>query len=327
MAGPIDSLATFFEYATEGRTEIERDYREIFNAGSGNTINHIVRPSAGDYKYTNIPAKIPDLFDNVDVYADAAVTAVDYKTIQEVEVKVGYGSKPVKMARLALEWQGLSDAEAGTHWGTQAAVAKNFTMQKNVINALVGAMTNITSRVVNHQGTTANNANKLTLEMLLDATSKFGADYEAGLSGIIMHSKPFFDFQKNNLSANKELFDYPGLFRKADPRGIPIIVIDNPNLTYQHNSLTKYRTLFLTSNAATVFDDGNYFEHIDTSNGRTLIQSTIQAQGTYNIMIKGCAWASKTIKSPTLAQIGVNSNWTQLATDVKDTPGTLLLTQ
>ena len=88
MAGPIDSLATFFEYATEGRTEIERDYREIFNAGSGNTINHIVRPAAGDYKYTNIPAKIPDLFDNVDVYADAAVTAVDYKPFKRLRSKL-----------------------------------------------------------------------------------------------------------------------------------------------------------------------------------------------------------------------------------------------
>ena len=244
MAGPIDDLNDFREYSKESRTEVEADYLDIWNGGSGGSVVHEIRPIAGDFKYTNKPKKFASMFNTIDVYTDAALTTEAYSNIQQVEVKVGYGSGPKQMAQLALNWKGLTYQEAGTHWGTQAGVSKNFTMQKCIVNALVACMTNVTARTLNKQGTTANAANKMTLETLLEATSKFGAD-TASVSGIIMHSKPFWDFQINNLTANKELFDYPGLIRYQLPTGVPIIVIDNPNLTYTHNSLTKSQTCLL----------------------------------------------------------------------------------
>lgn len=326
MAGPIDNLKDFYLYSQEGRTEVERDYKDLWNGASRGGLRLAVRPTGGDLKYANSPKKIDNLVALKEIDKDDALTSKDYAQIQTIEVKCAYGSDPVRISKLAAEWRGLSSAQMGTHWGTQVGVANNLIKQEAILGSIVAAISGNTSQVLDKDGgTTAVAANKMTLEKILEAQSLFQSDY-GSIGCIIMHSKAFWDFQLANLASNKELFDYPGLFRTADPKGIPIIAVDSDRLKFTE-TVDKYRTLFLRPGAVTLFDDGNYTENIDTSNGRTLITSTIQSEGSFNIGIMGYSWKVAAGTSPLQNQLEASANWEKVATSDKDCAGVLLTTQ
>ena len=84
--------------------------------------------------------------------------------------------------------------------------------------------------------------------------------------------------------------------------------------------------LGLVSGAATVFDGGDDISNIDTSNGQTRIETTMQVDYSFCLGLKGYAWdEANGGKSPTDAELATGSNWDKVATDIKNTAGVIAI--
>ena len=86
------------------------------------------------------------------------------------------------------------------------------------------------------------------------------------------------------------------------------------------------RVLGLTSGAATVYDGGDVISNIETSNGQTRIETTMQVDYTFGLSLKGYTWdETNGGKSPTDAELATGTNWDKVATDIKATAGVIAI--
>ena len=75
-----------------------------------------------------------------------------------------------------------------------------------------------------------------------------------------------------------------------------------------------------------VHDAGDLITNIETNNGSQRIQTTMQADYTFGLGLKGYAWdVTSGGKSPTDAELATGSNWDKIATSLKQTAGVLTL--
>ena len=88
------------------------------------------------------------------------------------------------------------------------------------------------------------------------------------------------------------------------------------------------KVLSLVSGGIVVHDAGDLVSNIETSNGKLRIETTMQADYTFGLGLKGYAWdVTSGGKSPTDAEIATGSNWDKISTSVKHTAGVLCLSQ
>jgi len=82
--------------------------------------------------------------------------------------------------------------------------------------------------------------------------------------------------------------------------------------------------LALADGAAVVYDGGDVISNIETSNGQTRIETTMQVDYTFGVALKGYTWDTVNGgKSPTDAELATGSNWDKVATSIKHTAGVL----
>ncbi len=84
--------------------------------------------------------------------------------------------------------------------------------------------------------------------------------------------------------------------------------------------------LSLVSGGVMVHDAGDLVTNIETTNGNQRIVTTMQADYTFGVGLKGYAWdTANGGKSPTDAELATGSNWDKVATSIKHTAGVLAL--
>ena len=105
--------------------------------------------------------------------------------------------------------------------------------------------------------------------------------------------------------------------------GRPVVVTDAPAL-YEAGTPNKQKVLGLVESAAIVHDAGDVISNIETSNGQTRIETTMQVDYTFGLGLKGYTWdETNGGKSPTDAELATGTNWDQVATSVKHTAGVI----
>lgn len=117
-----------------------------------------------------------------------------------------------------------------------------------------------------------------------------------------------------------------GNVRVIDILGRVSVVTDAPALytAAAGGDPARRRVLSLVAGAATVTDSRDIISNIETSNGQTRIETTLQIDYTFGLGLKGYTWdEGNGGKSPTDAEIATGSNWDKVATDIKHTAGTL----
>ena len=307
MAGTYDKLVILNDWANRTYRWMDVSFVRRVNAQTGGTILFSTRPTPGDFYQTTSFANEANKAKLAKPDVQQTVTNEEFTQINRIDIKCGMVMTPYEWQSIALRWSGLGAQALGMIWAR--TVAESFFRKR--LETLVGSLvagfckgigsskdTTVEQVIDDQSGGTAPDASKkLDVDKITQAPGKFGDMYE-DVNAVIVHSGAFFGMQSRNLSEYTDLFMYPRTFVRVTPLGTPIYVTDLPILKFTQGTATKYRTLFLKPMACDLFDNGDFEQLVDRTNGRTWLQTTAQAQSTFNVCLRGFTWADTTKTKP-----------------------------
>ena len=192
-------------------------------------------------------------------------------------------------------------------------------LMKDQLNTAIAALVAAT---MGSTDTSKTVATELNYSVINDSHALFG-DSSSNLIAEVMNGAMYHKLVNQNLKNTAQLFQFDSV-RIVDILGKIVVVTDAPALYDSTKSL--YRVLSLVSNAAVVYDAGNLVSNIETTNGNTRIETTMQVDYDFGLALKGYSWDQTTGgKSPSDAALATSANWDKTATDVKSTAGVIAI--
>lgn len=310
-------MVVFNDYIMPATIETLGQMVDKFNAASAGAIRLTTEGIDGDFLQESFFASVHSAQRRVDRYAaQASASATDLTQNQHNSVKVAGGFGPVRYEPAQMTWLQKPSAE-----GIEVA-SRNFAeaMMKDQLNTaiagLVAAIENNAS-LVNDVSGSAN----VSYGAINGAHAKFG-DSSGLIVANVMDGTAYHDMIAANLTNTERLFEF-GAVTVVDILGKTVVVTDAPAL-YEAGTPNKRKILGLVADAAVVSDGGDVVSNIETSNGQTRIETTMQVDYSFTLGIKGYAWdVTNGGKSPTDAELATGSNWDLVATDEKHTAGVI----
>lgn len=293
----------------------------LFNAASAGALVLTAAPFEGDYRYENFWKGIHSAIRDVDRYAtNAAASSTNLEQLQSVGVKVAGGFGPIKFEPGQMTWVNKSPEEALEVISRNMAEALMQRQLNQLIAALVGAIEAGTTNTTYDAATSA-----LSYRHINRAHAKFG-DASQTLIADVMDGLSYHDLVDANLANAEGLFS-AGNVRVVDVLGRRIVVTDAPALRESPSTTTNDgKILSLAAGAGIVYDGGDLITNVETTNGKERIETTMQADFSYGVALKGYAWdVANGGKSPTSAELATGSNWDKVVTSWKDTAGVITL--
>ena len=309
----LSDLQVFNEWAYSSMSETVAQQVELFNAASQGAI--VLRTSAntGDFSDVAMWAKISGLVRRRDAYGSGVVAGTPLAQLLNTSVKVAAGTPPVNIDPGMLTWIQKNPEEAGVVFGEQLA---GDTLQ-DMLNAAIAAYVAGIGAVadLNFDGT----AGTATLSSLNSTAAKMG-DRSQEIVAWVMHSKSLTDIYGQALTNTENLFNFGTVNVIQDGFGRPLIQTDSPNL----NVTTTYYQMGVVAGGVVVEQNNDFNQNVETSNGDENILSTLQAEWSYNLGIKGLTWdKANGGASPSDAALATGTNWDKTATSIKDCAGVL----
>lgn len=294
-----------------------------FNAASGGAIVLTNQGFEGDYRYENFWQGIHSALRNVDRYAansDATPTAL--AQLQEIGVKVAGGFGPILWEPGQLTWVQKSPGEAVEVISRNMAEAILQYQLNSGIAAAVGAIEAGAANTVYDAGTDV-----LSYRHVNRAHALFG-DASQMLIADVMDGTSFHNLIDANLANEATLFN-AGNVRVVDILGRRVVVTDAPALRETPATTTNdAKILSLVAGGVTVYDGSDLITNIETTNGKFRIETTMQADFSFGLALKGYQWDTNTGgKSPSDSDIATGGNWDKIATSYKHTAGVMTLYQ
>lgn len=316
----LSDLAVFSEYAYSAMTEVQAQQIDLFNGAAQGVISLSQGAHQGDYSDKVFFAKIAGIVKRRNPYGTGAQTNKVMAQLIDTMVKVAAGSVPVDLSPGQFNWIQMNPKEAGAAFGQQLAGDSMADMLNTGISASAIAIANQSALTNDGTGT----GTGLDFLQLNSAASKFG-DRANDIAAWVIHSTPMFNLYKGALTNAQQLFRYNTVNVVADAFGRLFVITDAPGLTYT-SSGTKFRTLGLVPGAVMIDQNNDFVDNFDTRNGDENITSTYQSQWSFELGIKGFTW-NKTGggHAPTDSTIQTASNWTKIATSIKDMAGVVAL--
>lgn len=186
------------------------------------------------------------------------------------------------------------------------------------ISALAGAIGNQPS-ATNDVSATAG----VTYVAINNAHALFG-DASLRLVAQVMTGAMYHKLVGQNLANAERLFQFSGV-QVVDILGKAVIITDAPAL-YEAGTPNKQKVLSLADGAAVVMDGSDLITNIETSNGKERIETTMQADYTFGLGLKGYTWdTANGGKSPTNAELSTGTNWDLVANSIKASAGVLTI--
>lgn len=333
MAGTYDKLKILEEYTQELYMVADKQFRTILNAETGGTITSMSRPKDGDYFQKVYWGSETDLVKLEAPNVQGSAAEKELARISQIDIRCGATSDKVKWQRIALRWGGLPDNEIAT----RAAQRIVDLMLKKRVEAVVASLvacfargmltsgkdTEVEKVIQSDPGTTVDATKQIDMGKIIEAKNKLSDDYMQ-ITGVIMHGGAFGQMNLRNLTQYSELFSgmYGRNFVTRTSEGLPIYVTDNPALTYVTNNVSKYRTLLLKPDAASIFEQNDFDSNIEGDNDKTWIERSYKAESSFNIGIDGFTWANVANRFPKLGSTNLPANLTGLKSDtgVLDNP-------
>lgn len=315
----LSQMQVFNEYVMPATIETLGQMVEKFNGASNGAIRLTTEGFTGDFLQESFFAAIHSAQRRVDRYAaQASASATDLTQLKHSTVKVAGGFGPIRYEPSQMTW-----LEKPTTEGIEVA-SRNFAeaLMKDQLNtaiaALVAAISN-QAAATNDVSATAG-INYVTMN---GAHAKFG-DRSGELVAQIMTGAVYHKLIGANLTNTPQLFQAQGV-RVVDILGKAVIVTDAPGL-YLAGTPNKDFVLSLAPDAAIVSDGSDVISNIETKNGQTRIETTMQVDYTFGLGLKGYTWdEANGGKSPTDAELATGSNWDKVATDIKHTAGVITI--
>ena len=314
----LSQMQVFNEYVMPATIETLSQMVKKFKAASGGAISLTTEGFTGDFLQESFFAGLSGAQRRVDRYAaNASVTPVDLTQGKQNSVKIAGAYGPVRFEPSQLTWLQKPTAE-GVEVISRTMADYLMSDQLNTsILALVAAIS-AQSAATNDVSSTL----PITYDAMNNSHALFG-DSSGQLITQVMTGMQFHKLIGQNLANTSKLFVANNV-QVVDVFGKLVVITDAPALT----AFSKQRVLSLASNAAIVSDGGDLIGNVQTVNGLTRIETTLQADYTFGLGLKGYSWNDATGgKSPTDAKLATGANWTKIATSIKQTAGVLTIGQ
>ncbi len=315
----LSDMKVFNQYVREATIESLAQMVEKFNGASAGAIQLSTQGFDGDYMMRSSFSSLHAAQRRVDRYAtNTSASATALAQIQHNTVKIAGGFGPVAWEPAQLRWVGDNPAAAVEVISRNMAEAIMKDMLNTAIAAAVAAIENLGATVIFDTGT-----GPVTYADINTAHSRFG-DMSQLLVCDVMDGTTYHALIGLNLANASTLFN-AGNVTVVNLLGKTTIVTDAPALR-ETGTGANQKVLSLVSGGVVVHDAGDLVTNIETSNGAQRITTTMQADYTFGLGLKGYAWDTTSGgKSPTDAEIATGSNWDKIATSVKHTAGVLTL--
>lgn len=321
----LSQMQVFNEYVMPATIETLGQMVEKFNAASGGSILLTTTGFTGDFMQESFFASIHQARRRVDRYAaQADVSATDLTEVKHSSVKIAGGFGPIRYEPSQFTWLTRPTAQGIEVASRNFAEAMLQDQLNTAVSALVAAISNqgaATTVDVSGTGT-------VTYNDINASHAKFG-DASSLIVAQVMDGATYHALIGQNLTNTAQLFQ-AGNVRVVDILGKVAVVTDAPALfsaaVADPAAPAKRRVLSLVSGAAVVTDGGDVVSNIETSNGKTRIETTMQVDYTFGLGLKGYTWdEANGGKSPSDAEIATGTNWDKVATSIKNTAGAIAI--
>jgi hypothetical protein len=312
-------MQVFNEYILPATIETLAQMVDRFNGASAGAIRLTTQGFDGDFLQESFFAAVHSAQRRVDRYAaQGSASATDLTQLKHSSVKIAGGFGPIRFEPSQLTWLNKPTAEGIEVASRNFAEALMADQLNTAIAALVAAISN-QSAATNDVSASAG----ITYAAINAAHAKFG-DASGQLVAQVMTGEVFHKLIGQNLTNTAKLFDSRSV-NVVDILGRAVIVTDAPSL-YATGTPNKQKVLSLADGAATVFDGGDVISNVQTTNGQTRIETTMQIDYTFGLSLRGYTWdEANGGKSPTDAELATGSNWDKVATSIKATAGVITI--
>ena len=313
----LSDRVVFNEYVIPLTMELVAQQVQKFNALSAGAITLNADGFTGDFMRESFFQTLEAAQRRVDRYAaQAPVAATDLTELQHSMVKVAGGFGPIRYEPSQMTWL-QNPTQAGITAASEAFAAILLKDQLNTaIKAAVAAISNQADATNDVSGGTA-----LTYPVINGAHAKFG-DSSANIVADVMHGAAYHKLIGDNLGNTARLFEF-GSVLIVDILGKAVVVTDAPDLI---NAALTYSVLGLAAGGVMVNGASDVISNIDTTNGQTRIETTMQVDYSFGLGLKGYTWdETNGGKSPTDAEIGTGTNWDKVADSIKNTAGVIAI--
>lgn len=315
----LSQMQAFNKYFMPAIIETLAQMVQKFNAASNGAIRLTTDGFEGDFLQESFFASIHSAQRRVDRYAaQAAAAATDLTQQKHSSVKIAGGFGPIRYEPSQMTWLQKPTAE-----GIEVA-SRNFAeamMADQLNTAIAGLVAAIGNQPDATNDVSAATDPALSYVAMNDAHAKFG-DHSGNLIAQVMNGTAYHKLIGANLVNTAQLFQAQNV-RVVDILGKPVIVTDAPAL-YEAGTPNKLKVLSLAESAAIVHDGSDVITNIETSNGQTRIETTMQMDYSFGLGLKGYTWdEANGGKSPSDAEIATGTNWDKVATSIKHTAGVL----
>lgn len=316
----LSDMKVFNEYVMPATIETLGQMVEKFNGESGGAIRLTTEGFDGDFYQESFFAAIHSAQRRVDRYAaQGAASATDLSQLQKNGVKVAGGFGPIRFEPSQLTWLQKPTAE-----GIEVA-SRNFAeaLLKDQLNTAVACLV---AGIENQGAATTVDVSATgacTYGTMNTAHALFG-DSSSNIVANVMNGSQYHKLISQNLANGAQLF-VAGNVQVVDILGRPVVVTDAPAL-FAAGTPNKNKVLGLVDGSAIVYDGGDVISNIETTNGQTRIETTMQVDYSFGVALKGYSWDSVNGgKSPTDAELATGTNWDKVATDIKHTSGVIAI--
>lgn len=314
----LSDMEVFNSYIMPATIETLAQMVSKFNAASGGSIRLTTEGFDGDFLQESFFASIHAAQRRVNRYAaQGAAAPTDLTQLKHSSVKVAGGFGPIVYEPSQMTW-----LRQPTTRGVEVA-SRNFAealmsdQLNTAIAALVAAIGNQGAATTNDVSATAG----VSYGAMNNAHALFG-DHSGNLVAQIMNGATAHKLIGANLANAPQLFQAQNV-RVIDILGKMVVVTDASSLSLA-GVPNKLRVLSLADSAAIVHDANDVISNIQTNNGQTRIETTMQVDYTFGLSLKGYTWdETNGGKSPTDAALATGTNWDKVATSIKHTAGVL----
>ena len=314
-------MIVFNQYLMPVLAEMYPQEIQKFNAASNGAIVLQSAGFDGDFFRESFYTALHSAQRRVDRYAaQAAAAATDLTQAQQSMVKVAGGFGPIRYEPSQMTWLNKptqEGIEVAARMFTEALLADQLNTAIASAAAAIGNVAGLTNDV--------SATGKITHSVLNSTDALFG-DMSQALVARIMTGLQFHTLIGENLANAKQLFNSDTV-RVVDILGKAIVVTDAPALRVA-GTPNKQKVLTLVAGGVRVSDSGDLITNIETKNGQTRIETTMQSDYTFGLGIKGFTWdETNGGKSPTDAELATGTNWDKVKTSVKECAGVISIGQ
>lgn len=315
----LSNMKVFNEYLKQTTIETLQQDVEKFNAASAGSIRLTTQGIDGDFLQESFWAGLHSAQRRVDRYAaNGAQSSTPLAQKQYDAVKIAGGFGPIIWEPAQLSWVQKNPEEALEVISRNLSESIMSDQLNTAIAALVAAIGN-QSAAVNDVSATAG----ITYVGINNAHALFG-DASQRLVAQVMTGAMYHKLMGQNLANAERLFTFSGV-QVVDILGKAVIVTDAAAL-YEAGTPNKEKVLSLADGAAVVMDGSDLITNIQTSNGKERIETTMQADYTFGLGLKGYTWdTANGGKSPTNAEVSTGTNWDLAANSIKASAGVLTI--